>query len=270
MTNRKPAFAGTFYPGESEGLDETLNGFFARAGALKRDCIAVVSPHAGYTFSGLTAAHAIGSLRPAKKFIILGPNHTGRGPDVSVWPAGSWKTPLGRCEVDRIQSLELSEAFAVKPDTTAQEKEHSIEVQLPFLQKMFGGFSFVPVCIMAPGYQESFMKRCVAMGKMVAHTAKSHGTSIIASSDFSHYVPAALSCKIDGLAARKIMELDVEGFFRAMAREGNTICGFGPIAVLMAAAKELGLKGRLLHKSHSGHVTGDDSEVVAYYAIGFY
>ena len=161
----------------------------------------------------------------------------------------------------------------LKENMDAHAVEHSIEVQLPFLQHKFGGkgkgFDFVPVSIMNTDYSEGFMHDCEKLGKAIAMMAKKHKIGIVASSDFSHYVPKEEASGLDGKAMKKILKLDVSGFFRTLDLISASVCGYGPIAVLMSAARALGLKGRLLHSSTSGDVTGDDRLVVAYHAIGF-
>ena len=142
MTNtRQPVVAGMFYSGNREGLKHDLEHFFSRAKAKKR-CRMVVSPHAGYVYSGQTAAYAISSLEPAKKFIILGPNHPGLGAQFSVMSSGSWRTPLGDCRIDRDLAAKLESSDFLEEDELAHMQEHSIEVQLPFLQLRFKDFSF--------------------------------------------------------------------------------------------------------------------------------
>lgn len=265
---RKPVVSGSFYPAKLAELGKTIDGFFTKAGG-PQDCMGVISPHAGYMYSGLTAAHALNSLKPAKKFIIIGPNHTGLGPDVSIFPGGTWESPLTVSQVDLKLSAELALVMGVEPDMSAHMREHSIEVQVPFLQRKLGQISIVPVCMKNLDYSPEFLGLCEKLGKSVALLARKYQACVIASSDFSHYVPAETSERIDSLAVEKILALDVAGFFQSLEQNGNSICGFGPIAVMMFAAKELGIKARLLHKSHSGEVTGDNNEVVAYYAIGF-
>ncbi|MEE9406188.1 MAG: AmmeMemoRadiSam system protein B, partial [Candidatus Aenigmarchaeota archaeon] len=220
--------------------------------------------------SGKSAAHAIASLKRFQRFIILGPSHYPVGPKFSVVINGSWETPLGNVPVDSEMAAALKNKCSIlEEDESAHEKEHSIEVQLPFLQHRFKKLMFVPISIMNTGYDEGFLKACESLGQSVALAAKA-GAGIIASSDFSHYVSLEDARKKEKPALEAITKLDPKGFFTALDKADSSVCGYGPIAVLLYAAKELGLKAKVLHSSNSGDVTGDTSEVVSYHAIGFY
>ncbi len=267
---RQPAVAGMFYDWDGRTLRKTLDGLFSK---LKDgpEYEAVVSPHAGYTYSGRTAARAISSLRPGKRFIILGPNHTGLGRDFSIMASGSWKTPLGRVPIDTGMARALEKHGLTEEDELAHSREHSIEVQLPFLQHRFGpGITFLPISIMGFGYTGAFLERCRKLGSCLADIAKEHDARIIASSDFSHFISWGAARERDHMAIEKIKDLDMEGFFRTLHETRASVCGYAPIAVLMAAALKLGWKRvEVLDYTSSGEATGDMSEVVAYAAIGF-
>ncbi len=267
---RPPAVAGMFYDLGRPGLEKTLENLFSgiREGPGYN---AVISPHAGYAYSGRTAARAISSLNPGKRFIILGPNHTGAGSEFSLTSSGSWKTPLGEVPVDRGIACALRDCGLPEEDELAHSGEHSIEVQLPFLQHRFGqGFSFVPVSIMGSGFNHTFLEKCRKLGSCLAGIAARHDAWIVASSDFSHYISLEAARKNDFMAIDMIKDLDLEGFFRILHETRASICGYGPIAVLMAAARKLGWKRvDVLDYTSSGEATGDTREVVAYAAIGF-
>lgn len=273
---RKPAVAGMFYDADAASLRQQLSSFFANAKA-KPTCIGVISPHAGYVYSGRTAAWAIASLKTAKTFIILGPNHNGIGPEFSCFASGSWQTPLGKLDVDEHAAKRLAEQCKfLRADAMGHMMEHSIEVQLPFLQHRFGSFGIVPISVMNAGYGREFLGKCIELGKAIATVSRENvetlenSLGIVASSDFSHYLPKEVADKKDGMAVEKIIGLNVNGFFKTLEDIDASVCGFGPIAVLMSAARQLGLKAKLVNKSTSGDATGDYSSVVAYYAIGFY
>lgn len=269
MADRNPAVAGAFYPDNKKVLLSQLDGLFSKA-SEKHESEMVISPHAGYVYSGRTAAHAIASLKPFQRFIILGPNHYLRGPAFSVMGHGSWETPLGSVMIDRELAAALkAKCGLLEEDSAAHEKEHSIEVQLPFLQHRFRKLMFVPICVMNTDYDMGFLKSCESLGHAVALAAKA-GVGVIASSDFSHYVPLTKAKRMEKPVLEQIGKLSPGGLFRALDRVGASVCGYGPIAVLLYAAKELGLKARVLHSSSSADATGDDSEVVSYHAIGFY
>ena len=269
METRNAIVSGAFYPSDKGKLSSQLSGLFSQAAAQEKYRI-VVSPHAGYAYSGLGAAHAIGSLKPAKTFIVLGPNHTGMGQEFSLMVNGTWKTPLGDVPIDSEAAAELKKSGILEEDDWAHTSEHSIEVQLPFLQHRFGSFSFVPICIMNEGYSQQFLSKCERLGHMIGLMMKSKEMGLVASSDFSHYVPAKSAEKYDMQAIEKIKDLDGKGFFQTLQKNRATVCGYGPIAVAMAAARALGLKsGELIKYTNSGDVSKDYSSVVAYAAIGF-
>lgn len=265
---RKPVAAGMFYPSEPGELKRVLESLFA--GTPKGESLGAVSPHAGYPYSGKGCAFAVNSLKEAGSFIILGPNHTGLGKRFSINSDGGWETPLGAVRIDSSLAGKLKNACPLlEEDSLAHLQEHSIEVQLPFLQHRFRDFRFVPICMMSTGYSQEFMEECQKLGEAIVGAMSGGGVAVIASSDFSHHIPAGEAERIDSRAVKEILGLDLEGFFRVLKEEHASVCGFGPIAVLMAAAKSLGLKGRLLHSCHSGDVTGDNQAVVGYRAIGF-
>ncbi|MCX6814672.1 MAG: AmmeMemoRadiSam system protein B [Candidatus Aenigmarchaeota archaeon] len=269
MDERKPIAAGMFYPSSKEKLSSQLSSLFSQAGASEKYRI-VVSPHAGYVYSGLGAACAIGSLKPADTFIVLGPNHTGLGEKFSIMSQGVWKTPLGDVEIDMMTALALKRSGVLEEDDWAHASEHSIEVQLPFLQHKFGKLTFVPVCIMNTDYSQDFLNKCGRLGELIGLLMKEKSIGLVASSDFSHYVPAKSAEKYDKQAIERISSLDVKGFFETLKRNRATVCGYGPIAVAMSAARSLSLKqGELIKYTNSGDVTKDYSSVVAYAAIGF-
>jgi hypothetical protein len=259
-----------FYDRDPDGLRKTLDNLLS---GLPRgpEYAGCISPHAGYAYSGRTAARALSSLSPSKRFIILGPNHTGTGSEFSLFPGGSWGTPLGSVRVDRGIASDLRESGLAQDDELAHVREHSIEVQLPFLQHLFGqGISFVPVAIMGPGYTRGFLDKCIALGKALAPIARKHDARVIASSDFSHYISWESARQKDGRALDMIRDLDPEGFFRVLHENRASVCGYAPIAVLMACALESKWKSvDVLEYTSSGDVTGDMNEVVAYAAVGF-
>ena len=268
---RKAVVAGMFYNRNPHQLQKEIEQLFSGVKPRKagKGFRMVVSPHAGYLYSGRTAAHAIGSLEEAKSYIVLGPNHSGFGPTFSVMSSGSWSTPLGSCRIDPGLAEKVKKCNMLTEDRDAHSHEHSIEVQLPFLQCRFKDFSFVPICIMNFGHSDDFLKDCMELGKAVARIVKVGDVGVVASSDFSHYLPLEVADKKDGAAMSRILKLDLPGFFRTLKEENASICGFGPIAVAMAAAKELGLRPELINKSSSGDETKDYGSVVTYYAIGF-
>lgn len=281
-STRRPVVAGQFYDSDPDRLSGQLSGFFKKV-KTPSGSIGVVSPHAGYAYSGQTAAWAVASLKAARTFIVLGPNHNTLGERFSIIKSGAWETPLGKVKINGDAARQISERCDfVAEDRTAHAMEHSIEVQLPFLQHKFGkkgsgsGFDFVPISIMNIDYSEGLVGRCERLGQAIAGLVgggKGKGSGgrvgIVASSDFSHYLPKETAEKNDSKSVQRILDFDLNGLFKHLHSIDGSVCGYGPIAVLMACARALGLKGRLIHKSTSGDVTGDEKSVVAYYAIGF-
>jgi AmmeMemoRadiSam system protein B len=267
--DRLPAVAGTFYPGDKKELQAILKELFKPADKIRGDCLGVISPHAGYVYSGPGTAHAIASLKPCQRFIILGPNHFLRGHSFSIMSSGSWETPLGKVPVDsELAAALMNKCSLLEEDGVSQEREHSIEVQLPFLQHRFSRFAFVPISVMNTDYSPKFLKDCEAVGKAIALAVKA-GAEVIASSDFSHYISLDDARKKDREAIQQIEKLDPEGLFEVLDKVEASVCGYGPIAVLLYAARELKLKAKLIHSSSSADATGDKKQVVSYQAIGF-
>jgi AmmeMemoRadiSam system protein B len=261
---RDPVVSGVFYEGNKTNLTEDLKSLFGQT--KDGNCIGVVSPHAGYVYSGQTAARAIASLKQEKRFVILGPNHNLLGERFSILKE-DWRTPLGNISFDEDLGNRIMENDLIREDSSSHYHEHSIEVQLPFLQYKFKDFLFVPVSIANSDFTKDFLTEYESLGKHIAKISMNFG--IVASSDFSHYVSRAEADKKDSAVIGEILKLDLEGFFGALKANEGSVCGFGPIAVLMAFAKERRLKPKIIHKSNSGDQTGDYSSVVSYYAIGF-
>jgi len=263
---RRPVVAGMFYPSSEHNLRKQLSGLFEGVG--EGDFIGVVSPHAGYEYSGRTAAFAINSLKPFEKFVILGPNHNLIGSDFSIMASGGWETPLGKVNLDSNLAKDILKCEVLQEDEFAHSHEHSIEVQLPFMQYRFRNFEFVPISVSNLGYSEDFLRKCEILGKHMARTIKGKA-GVIASSDFSHYLPRDVAKERDEKAIEKIKKLDPKGFLKTLESTDASVCGYGPVTILMYIAKELGLKAKVINHTDSGDTTGDSSSVVSYYAIGF-
>lgn len=269
-THRKPVAAGTFYPGTSGELTRLLTGLCASPPKQKNlsSSIGLIAPHAGYIYSGTTAGRAfsvLASLGKPEWAIILGSNHTGMGQPISIAINQTWETPLGNSKIGSEIAKEFIAAGAAKLAPEAFLHEHSIEVQLPFLQHLFGmDLSFVPICVMLPPLGD-----LVALGESIATVARQSPGVVIASSDFTHYQPSHVAYKIDHQAIAHITSLDVDGFYDKLIAERLTICGGGAIAALMSCSRSLGWKPELISYTTSGDVTGDQSAVVGYAGISF-
>ena len=262
MPIRKPAVAGYFYPGEPDSLRKELERCLSAPPSQKK-AIGIVSPHAGYIYSGAVAGEAYQRVELPNKFIILSPNHTGAGEPYSIMPEGEWATPLGSARIDE----ELAKKFMdhcplLTEDAEAHRGEHSLEVQIPFLQYLKKDFRFVPVTLSYIPY-----KSCEEVGRALAKTIRETRERIlvIASSDMNHYESQQVAEQKDFLAIEKIQAVDPEGLYEAVKKNGISMCGIIPTTIMLVAAKELGAtKGELVRHATSGDVTGDYGSVVGY------
>jgi len=272
---RPPAVAGTFYNLNPELLGKQIDRCFKhKLGPKtieKQEFIAAVVPHAGYEFSGPVATWVYSRMEKGN-YIIIGPNHHGIGAKFSIMKNGLWKTPLGEIAIkEDVAEKILQKCKLIEQDVLAHESEHSIEVQLPFLQHRFGSeFKFIPISIMNEFADETLLEACKLIGKGIGEVLKKEKEkwTILASSDFSHYIPQKEAKKIDKYVIKAILKLDEKDFFARINEKAATICGFGPIAIAMTAAKELGAKkGELLKYATSGDITQDVGAVVGYASI---
>jgi AmmeMemoRadiSam system protein B len=280
MKIRRPTQAGAFYEGDAEALKTQIeNCFLQEFGPKKRpkvnkaglrEVIGLVCPHAGYMFSGAVAANAYYELAQDGKpdiVVILGPNHTGYGSGLALMNEGVWRTPLGDVEVDgEIANEIVRETRLVDVDDVAHRFEHSIEVQLPFLQFLYGSeFKFVPVC-----FQMQDLSSAVEVGKALVEVLANKNAVVIASSDMTHYEPQVNAAAKDLAALKAVEAMDEKRFYSVIETRNVTACGYGPIAAVIVAAKGLGAKeAKLLCYKSSGDVTGDYSSVVGYAAVSF-
>jgi AmmeMemoRadiSam system protein B len=274
---RYPAVAGMFYPSNPENLERQIEILFneAKKIELKHTNIAI-SPHAGYIYSGKTAAISFRALQNDLKknpstAIILGPNHTGLGEPIAL-SFDDWKTPLGVLKNNIEFAGELTkECKIITKDEMAHFHEHSIEVMLPFIQKINPQTKIVPICIGT--HDKNILK---ILGQAIYQTTKQKKFSfenfvVIASSDFSHYLSGKKAKELDLPAIEYIKKLDIDGFESIVKRYNITICGYAPIIVAMEYAKLSGKKiGELLKYTNSGIETNSsEDQVVAYSSIIF-
>ena len=263
MTTRKPAVAGYFYPGEEDQLRRELDRCLVHKTSAKKKAIGVVSPHAGYKYSGAVAGEVFGQIQIPARVIVLSPNHTGEGAACSLWSKGEWQTPLGAAKVDEeLAARFLSNCPLLKEDTAAHRAEHSLEVQIPFLQFLKKDFQFVPLTL---SYIP--LEQCRAVGQALAKTIRESKTPVlmVASSDMNHFENQEITGKKDFLAIEQIQKLDAEGLYRTVRQNRISMCGIIPTTVMLFAAKELGAtKGELIRHATSGDVTGDYGSVVGY------
>jgi AmmeMemoRadiSam system protein B len=277
MIVREPVVAGSFYEIDKEKLKKQINFCFSHKlgpkEISKKYFKVGIVPHAGYEYSGPVATWVYARI-PESNYIIIGPNHTGYGATFSIMKSGMWKTPLGEVIIDEKFANKLMENCKIlEQDVLAHQNEHSIEVQLPFLQFRYkSNFKFVPICILNEFADNSLLEACKCIGEGIAKTIKSSKEDwiVLASSDFSHYLPYELARDIDNYLIDSILRLDVKEFFDRINEKLASVCGFGPIAIAMTVAKELkAKKSELLKYATSGDVTGDFSSVVGYASIIF-
>jgi hypothetical protein len=289
QTIRNAAVAGQFYPGNEKSLKQQIEEcFLDKRGfgtipSLKKignNLKGLVVPHAGFVYSGAIASHAYGRLAEqgfADTFIILGPNHTGMGSGVSVMTEGAWKTPFGTVPLDSSLAQTISTGI-IDRDASAHTYEHSIEVQLPFLQYIARGrkFEFVPVCMMMQDY-ETVQEVGAIFAKAIQKSKKN--IVLIASSDFSHagfnyqsMPPEGMRVdtyaeKQDSLAIERILGLDPKGLIQTVEEHTITMCGYGPVAAMLFVAKKLGATRAELLKYGTSYEVHPGSSCVGYGAI---
>ncbi len=278
MAVRYPRQAGRFYEGSESSLRRQVEECFLhrlgpgelppRVDKTLTGIVALVSPHAGFMFSGPVAAH--GYYRAAccgkpDAVIILGPNHTGIGSGISIAAKGRWRTPLGDLQVDE----DLSKAIQagsniIDPDENAHILEHSVEVQLPFLHYVYDGdFTLVPICMMLQDLQTS-MEVGLAIGKAI----EGRNVLIVASTDLTHYESQEAAQTNDSYVIEALLRLDEVELQHRVESRNITMCGYGPASATIVASKALGAKtAQLLSYHTSGDVTQDYSQVVGYCSI---
>lgn len=260
---RRAAVAGQFYPSLARDLEKQVKKYFTKVDAEPISALGGVVPHAGYQYSGRVAASVYGRLPEAETYIILGPNHTGYGSPVAV-SGQDWSTPLGKVETD-VELVNALPRRIIDFDETAHRYEHSIEVQLPFIQERYPQSKFMGV---AMGMQDEETVRDIAEDITMALRETGRNAIIIASSDFTHFMGEAAAKDIDHYVIEAILDLDVEEMYRRVYERNASICGYGPIAAMLQITKELGAsEADLVEYATSADATGDTREVVGYAGI---
>jgi AmmeMemoRadiSam system protein B/AmmeMemoRadiSam system protein A len=269
---KAPNVAGAFYPSEPEVLKNEVDNFIKRAEYqnIKGELIALISPHAGYQFSGQVAGYAYRNLqdRPVKTVILIGPAHYFPFKGISVYKEGFFRTPLGDVEIDKkVSGLLIKEEMDVSFIQEAFEKEHSLEVQLPFLQRVLKGFRVVPLLVGTP--TERSLQHVISV--LTELLRKQRDILIIASSDLSHYHTYEEARKMDMMFIDATLRLAIEELQGLLSRGEVEACGAWPVIITMAVARNLGATEGILYKyANSGDITGDTRRVVGYGAIGLY
>lgn len=259
---RQPAVAGQFYPGSSAELDRAVRKMTREVPERIR-ARGIVVPHAGYVYSGAVAGEVFSAVELPERHVIFCPNHTGMGADAAVMTRGAWRMPWGEVPIDEeFAGRLLAASPLLAEDAAAHRREHSLEVQLPFLRRFLPSFRFVPVALSHLGLEE-----CRSLGETVARAVAADPvpTLLIASSDMTHYEPDAAARRKDQRAIARILAVDPEGLYRTVRSEGITMCGIVPATVVLFAARALGAtEARLIRYATSGETSGDTSQVVGY------
>jgi AmmeMemoRadiSam system protein B len=259
---RTPAVAGQFYPRSPEELRAFLQQAVPHP-ETPQAAFGVVAPHAGYIYSGAVAGAVFGRVQVPDTVLLLGPNHTGAGTPASIVSSGAWATPLGTAAIDTGLAEALKGACPLlEEDTRAHAREHSLEVQLPFLQFRNPAVKIVPVAFMLRSFEE-----VEQVGRAIAAVlaAWPEAVLVVASSDMTHYESRADAERKDRLAIERVLAVDPAGLLATVRDHGISMCGVIPTAVLLAAATARGATcGELVRYATSGDVTGDHRQVVGY------
>jgi len=274
MNERRPAVAGTWYPGTAGALATDVDDYLDRADPRVRGSVrAIIAPHAGLMFSGPVAAWAY-KAAAASVFdvvVLVGPSHFVGFEGVSVWPRGAFGSPFGPAAIDEAvaSAILASPIAAERPD--AHAREHSLEMQLPFVRRLFPALPIVPIVV---GYQ--VRETIDALGEQLARAVADRQALLVASTDLSHYFDAATADRLDGRVRALVDAFDSDGLlslyeeYPERERGRYVACGGGAAIAVMRAAQRLGARdGRVLHYAHSGHVSGDNEGVVGYLAAAF-
>ncbi len=291
---RQPAVADRFYKGTPESLKKQVQEFII-PNAERKKAFGILSPHAGLMYSGSVAGAVYSRIELPDTFVLIGPNHTGLGAPISLMAKGGWETPLGTVEIDEpLAASILAKSPRIHEDSLAHLSEHSLEVQLPFIQYFKSDFKIVPIQML-----DTRLETCIEVGRAVGQAIKDRGQGpgtrgqekenrnnhnhsepctpnpvpntnvlIVASSDMSHYESAASAKEKDFKAIHHILNLDPEGLYRTIKDYGITMCGYGPAVAMLVACKLLGAaKAELIKYTNSGEVSGDYEQVVGYAGI---
>ncbi len=265
MTTRKPAVAGRFYPADSGVLQQAIADTVVDV-PQKIKALGIVSPHAGYSCSGPVAGMLYSHIKIPPIAVILGPNHNEIGEPYAIMSKGYWATPLGKVAIDSALAEEIKNGNKlIAEDTLAHQYEHSLEVQIPFLQYFRPDIKIVPIAIGSDQFE--------VVGKAIAAGIKKTKTDclIVASSDMTHYEPQEQAVKKDQLALEAVLALDEKEMISRIVQYDISMCGYGPVAIMLIAAKLLGAKkAELVKYMTSGDTVGDYSAVVGYAGLAVF
>lgn len=263
---RAPACAGSWYPGTAAGLTAEIDRYCSRVTSrVAGDLTALVSPHAGLMYSGPVAAHAYAQLRGRTydAVILVGPSHYVGFEGAALFPRGAFATPLGHAVVAEDLADAIMAATPLAQDRrAAHQREHSLEMQVPFIQRFLPGVAIVPILL---GHQTRAAS--AGLGDALARAAAGRRVLLVASSDLSHYHDAARAARLDAVVTDALDAFDIDALEAALERSPEHACGGGPMVAVLRAARALGAReARVLCYADSGDVSGDKSAVVGYVA----
>lgn len=272
MAVRHPAFAGAFYAANPSSLNQQIiDSFKHKYGpgrlptrSVDSSITAIIAPHAGYIYSGPCAAQPylrLAEQETPETVVVIGPNHTGWGAPVSLMGDGHWETPLGLVELDtELAHAIISHSDVAQLDSSAFAREHSVEVQLPFLQFIYPEFKLVPICMRNQGLEAS-----LDLGKAIHMAIGDSGVIVVASSDLNHMESKSVSNRKDQFVLDAIESMDEYRLQEVVEREHISMCGYGPVSTTLVASKLGGAKSaEILSYYTSGDITGDPHAVVGY------
>ncbi len=263
---RPPCVAGQFYESDPAALSlqvsKCISGEYDR-----KDAVGIIVPHAGLMYSGTVAGEVYPRIEFPDTFILIGPNHTGLGPPVSMMSSGTWVVPVGELDIDHELAQELINTTGagseiITDDLSAHVREHSLEVQLPFIMHYSSDVKILPITLMSLSLED-----CRLLGDAIADViqASDKRVTILASSDMSHYEPDEKARSLDAQAIEMITAMDPGGLYRTVRDMGITMCGVVPVTTMLYAAKKLGAaEAEMVRYMTSGEVNGDYSHVVGY------
>ncbi len=262
---RSPAVAGQFYYDEPSRLTQQVKQFINEKTG-KEDSVGIVVPHAGLIYSGSVAGAVYSAINFPDTFLMIGPNHTGLGPSISIMDTGEWQVPTGIVSIDsKLASRIIFNTTLVVRDVQAHLFEHSLEVQLPFIAYLSNEAKIVPIAMRSASFNE-----CISLAESIANAIRSidYPVTVLASSDMSHYLPDKTARLKDSKAMEKILNIDPEGLYDLVVKDKLSMCGYLPITVMLSASKFLGATtARLVKYMTSGEVSGDYDSVVGYAGI---
>jgi len=265
---RFPAVAGTFYPDNPQKLTQQIESFARALNAPEKlSCCACLVPHAGYAYSGHVAAAVYQRIALPKRIIVLGVRHFSQGAEAAILSEGSWRTPLGDVPIDCELAAKISLACPLlREDSIAHQREHSLEVQLPFLQVLDPGFRFVPIALGTMQFDQ-----LAAIGEALGGIlAAEPEVLLLTTSDFNHYQDDVTTRRKDHQAIEQILNLDPRGLFDVCRKEKISMCGLGPTVAMLTALKIIDANHpELVKYATSADVSGDTSAVVGYAGLFF-